>query len=168
MAVLISRCTRLLPSASNSACLSMMAVCYTKSIWQTATIMYGMASCQEVAAGQRYGYRVHAPAANPAKLLIDPYARELDGELTWHPALFGNNNHDSAAYVPKSVVRDLQSPLPGSTQVPWSEAIFYEANVRGYTMLHPEVSTNDRGTFNGMRNKNVVAYLKSLGITSIS
>ena len=120
-----------------------------------------------ITAGQRYGYRVHAPDANPAKLLIDPYARELDGELVWHSSLFGNNNQDSAAYIPKACVRELQSPLPDRQATPWSEAIFYETNMRGFTMLHPEVHTDDRGTFNGMRNKHVVAYLKSLGITSV-
>lgn len=117
--------------------------------------------------GQRYGYRVHGSDCNPAKLLIDPYARELDGELQWHASLFGSNLNDSAAFVPKSVVRPLHPPLADGPKIPWSETIFYEANVRGYTMLHPAVDSIDRGTFNGMRNKDVLAYIKSLGITSV-
>lgn len=117
--------------------------------------------------GQRYGYRVHGPGCNPAKLLIDPYARQLDGELVWHRSVFGDNSNDSAPFVPKGVVRPLQTPLARGTPIPWSETIFYEANVRGFTMLHPAVNNNDRGTFNGMRNRDVIAYLKALGITSV-
>ena len=117
--------------------------------------------------GQRYGYRVHGAGCNPSKLLIDPYARQLDSELIWHASLFGSNSDDSAAYAPKCIVRSSRPPLHSAEQIPWSETIFYEVNVRGYTMLHPAVNSGDRGTFNGMRNKDVVAYLKSLGITSV-
>ena len=136
--------------------------------------------------GQRYGFRVHGPytpndgiRCNPAKLLIDPYARALDGDFIWNDAVFDYiredgkeelriNNADSAAYVPKSIVCDLQgSTLPPGPCISWSETIFYEANVRGYTMQHPAVGETERGTFDGMRNKNVLAYIKSLGITSL-
>ena len=117
--------------------------------------------------GQRYGYRVHGPQSDPNKLLIDPYARQLDGELVWHQSVFGHNDDDSAAYVPKSVVRRLATTPIAPQPVPWSETIFYEVNIRGYTMLHPAVGDADRGTFNGMRNLEVVAYLKALGITSV-
>ncbi len=117
--------------------------------------------------GQRYGYRVHGAGCNPAKLLIDPYARQLDSELIWHPSIFGSNSDDSAAFAPKGIVRSSRPPLHRAKQIPWSETIFYEANVRGYTMQHPAVNAADRGTFNGMRNKDVIAYLKSLGITSV-
>ena len=130
-------------------------------------------------AGQRYGYRVHGPyrphdglRCNPAKLLIDPYARALDGEVTWHDAVydyvpgeeFGKlNTADSAPFVPKSIVcaRDTE-PLPRGPRIPWSETIFYEANVRGYTMCHPAVADIDRGRFSGMRNKDVLDHLKAL------
>ena len=156
--------------------------------------------------GQRYGYRVHGGyeperglRCNPAKLLIDPYARLIDGEFVWHDAVFdyrrnsnsnsnSNSNFDpdpdpdsnsdprlllineldSAPFVPKSVVcaEHSSSPKPGR-RTPWTETIFYEANVRGYTMRHPAVEETARGTFAGMRNGEVLAYLKALGITSL-
>jgi isoamylase len=125
--------------------------------------------------GQRYGYRVHGPYApqdglrcNPAKLLIDPYARTLADEFNWHDAVFDRNAIDSAAFVPKGVVcegRDMARFI--RPKVPWENTIFYEANVRGYTMRHPSIADTDRGTFDGMRNKEVLEYLKALGITSL-
>ncbi len=135
--------------------------------------------------GQRYGYRVHGPYApqeglrcNPAKLLIDPYARAIDGDFIWTSAVFdyvqdGNlhtlemSTEDSAAYIPKGVVCGPLDALPQGPRIPWSETIFYETNVRGYTMQHPAVSTAERGTFSGMRNKDVLSHIKSLGITSV-
>jgi len=136
--------------------------------------------------GQRYGYRVHGPwepeqglRCNPAKLLLDPYAREIDGEFTWDDAVFdllsGESGHDvaistvdSAAFVPLSVVASNDAVAPRSRpRVPWSEAVIYECNLRGFTMRHPAVPAADRGRFSGMRNKDVLAYIKALGITSI-
>ncbi|MDJ0708868.1 MAG: glycogen debranching protein GlgX [Woeseiaceae bacterium] len=134
--------------------------------------------------GQRYGYRVHGPwepdkglRCNPAKLLIDPYARELEGEFTWDLAVFDfvsmgrtleKNAADSAAFVPKCVVHssssEKRSNKPG---IPWSETVFYECNLRGYTMRHPAVDEADRGRFAGMCNKEVLGHLKALGVTSI-
>jgi glycogen operon protein len=133
--------------------------------------------------GQRYGYRVHGPwnpeqgqRCNPAKLLLDPYAREIDGEFVWDDAVFdfaaGSEDEicteDSAGCVPFSVVTPVDSIAPHSRpRIPWSETIIYECNMRGYTMRHPDVPLSDRGRFSGMRNKDVLAYIKSLGITSI-
>jgi len=125
--------------------------------------------------GQLYGYRVHGPfepdnglRCNPAKLLIDPYARAIAGEFYWNDAVYDGNDKDSAAFVPKSRVSSNSSIARfRRPPIPWSETIFYEANVRGYTMRHPAVEESDRGTFNGMRNKEVLAYLKALGITSL-
>ena len=126
------------------------------------------------AIGQRYGYRVHGPYApqqglrcNPAKLLIDPYARAIAGEFTWHAALLDANATDSAPFVPKSVVRELLPALKDGPRIPWSETIFYEAHVRGYSMQHPALGEADRGRFNGMRHTAVLDYLKALGITSL-
>ena len=125
--------------------------------------------------GQLYGYRVHGPfepekglRCNPTNLLIDPYARTVQGELVRNDAVHDDNSHDSAAFVPKSMVI-ANSAASGfeRPQIPWSETIFYEANVRGYTMRHPAIDESDRGTFNAMRNKEVLAYLKALGITSL-
>lgn len=137
-------------------------------------------------AGQRYGYRVHGPWApeqglrcNPAKLLLDPYAKSIVGAFTWHPAVFDyehndgrvltkKNLEDSASFVPRSVVCDTSEvPLHRRPRVPWKDTIFYECNVRGFTMQHPAVADIDKGKFSGMRNAEVIAYIKALGVTSI-
>ena len=134
--------------------------------------------------GQRYGYRVHGPydpgaglRFNPNKLLVDPYARELSGMLQWSPELFGfdgacsdgllMDGRDSAPFVPKGVVLGPAGPPRPRVCVPWEETILYETHVRGYTMRHPSVPEADRGTFRGMRNREVLNYLKALGITTV-
>jgi glycogen operon protein len=134
--------------------------------------------------GQRYGYRVHGPwrpeeglRCNPAKLLLDPYCREITGEFSWQDAVYDHdrsagtgviNTADSAPFIPKSVVRDDGDPSPrNGPRVRWSETIIYETNVRGYTMRHPAVSEQERGTFLGMRNGEVLDYLRALGITTV-
>jgi isoamylase len=136
-------------------------------------VWYGyLAQCE---AGQRYGYRVHGPfdpeqghRCNPSKLLIDPYARRLAGEFLWDKAVFDSNDLDSAGHVPFSVVTPVGSiaeePRP---RIPWSETIFYECNVRGFTMRHPALDEAKRGTFAGLSNSAVVDYIKALGVTSV-
>ena len=137
------------------------------------------------AAGQAYGYRVHGPwnpanglRCNPAKLLLDPYAKKVRGDFTWHDAVFDYqlgkrkqlliNSSDSAAFVPHSIVgEDTPAPRHKRPRVPWSETIFYESNVRGYTMRHPAVADADRGRFAGMRNAAVLEYIRALGVTTI-
>jgi glycogen operon protein len=138
------------------------------------------------APGQRYGYRVHGPfdpdkglRCNPHKLLIDPYAHALAGTFSRHAAVFDYNQRDaegplrlntldSAPFMPKGIVVDAGSPaVPAGPDVAWRDTIFYEANVRGYTMQHPAIDAADRGTFDGMRHKDVLSYLKALGITSL-
>ncbi|NIL94650.1 MAG: glycogen debranching protein GlgX [Woeseiaceae bacterium] len=126
-------------------------------------------------AGQPYGYRVHGILdadhglrCNPSKLLIDPYAKLLAGEFSWHKAVFDSNDLDSAPFVPRSVVCPAQEKLSGyRPRVPWSDMIFYELNVRGYTMLHPDVGERERGKFCGLTNGKILEYIKALGITSI-
>ena len=137
-------------------------------------------------AGQQYGYRVHGPwkpekgqRHNPAKLLLDPYARRFAGEFHWDPAVFDYepaaedgkrsiSGQDSAPFVPRCVV---EPPFSGAAfnrpVVPWSSAVIYETNVRGYTMRHPDVPEADRGRFRGMSNGQILEYLKALGITSL-
>jgi isoamylase len=138
--------------------------------------------------GQRYGYRVHGPwlpaeglRHNPAKLLIDPYARRLDGGFRWSGAVLDydlttlngagplrQNPTDSAPFVPKSVVSATQTPpRSAAARIPWPEMVIYEANVRGYTMRHPEITGDERGRFRGMCNGRILQYLKALGITSL-
>ncbi len=137
-----------------------------------------------VGVGQRYGYRVHGPydpaaglRCNPHKLLLDPYARLLDGELAWHPAVFGYTDNDpfsgarctqdSAPYVPKSVVTATSAPLQQRAVQRWRDSVICELNVRGYTLRHPALSAAERGRFAGLANKQVLAYLRALGITTV-
>ena len=135
--------------------------------------------------GTVYAYRVHGPYEpeaghrfNPNKLLLDPYAKQLVGELTWDPAVFGYtagtedltfDERDSAFFMPKCRVIDPAFTW-GREQPPrvsWERTIFYETHVRGYTMRHPAVPENLRGTFSGMGNKAIVDYVRSLGVTSV-
>lgn len=142
--------------------------------------------------GQIYGYRVHGPwnpgqglRCNPAKVLLDPYARQLAGQLQWHAAVFDYqadvmasesswqlNTLDSAAYVPKAVVTTTlpEQKLPARRnipRVPWAETLLYECNVRGYTMRFPGLDAAQRGRFRGLANSQVLAWIKALGITSV-
>jgi isoamylase len=138
--------------------------------------------------GQRYGYRVHghwAPSEglrfNPSKLLIDPYARALDGAFKWSGAVFDYdlstlngqgplqpNLTDSASSVPKCVVTGSVPALkPLQPRIPWSETVIYEANVRGYTMRHPDIPEHERGKFSGLSNGKILEYLNALGITAL-
>ena len=142
---------------------------------------------QGVKPGLRYGYRVHGPydpnnghRFNPAKLLVDPYARSIDGFLRWDDALFGytighpdedlsRDDRDSAPFVPKSVVVDPYFDWRNDSQlhIPWHETIIYELHVKGFTMLHPEIPADLRGTYAGLAHPAAVDYLKKLGITSV-
>ena len=125
--------------------------------------------------GQRYGYRVlglNVPdkglRCSHEKLLVDPYAKALSGRFSWHESVFDKNNLDSTDYIPKGIVcADLEALPFNRPRIPWSEMIFYETNVRGYTMRHPAVPEADRGKFEGLRNAEVLEYLKALGITSV-
>jgi len=137
--------------------------------------------------GQRYGYRVHGPYApdaghrfNPNKLLLDPYAKQIVGQLRWAPQLFGYtighkdkdlsfDRRDSAAFMPRSAVIDPaftwgQDRRP---QVPWQHSVIYEAHVRGLSMRHPSVPPEERGTFSALRNDALVDHLRDLGVTAI-
>ena len=138
-----------------------------------------------VAPGQRYGFRVHGPYAparghrhNPAKLLIDPYAKAIEGEVTWDDAVFGYplggsdlepDPRDSAPYVPKSVVANPffdwdDDRFPRTS---WNETIIYETHVRGLTMQHPRVEPELRGTFAGLSSPPVIDHLVDLGVTAV-
>jgi len=137
--------------------------------------------------GTVYAYRVHGPYEpsaghrfNPHKLLLDPYAKQLVGGLVWHDALYGYtigakdkdlsfDKRDSARYMPKCRVID-----PAFTwgrerrpEIPWERTVLYEAHLRGYTMRHPAVPDELRGTFSGMMQQAVLDHLAGLGITAI-
>jgi len=137
--------------------------------------------------GTTYGYRVHGPYEptaghrfNPNKLLLDPYARQLIGDLTWNPALFGYtigspdadlsfDKRDSARYMPKC--RVVESAFTWGRvrrpQIPWERTIIYETHLRGFTMQHPAVPRELRGTFSGLMQHEVIEYIRNLGVTAV-
>ncbi len=138
-----------------------------------------------VAPGQRYGFRVHGPwepraglRCNPAKLLIDPYARAFDGSLRWTPALFGYgaeghdgppDTTDSAPDTLKSVVGQPyfdwgDDRLP---RTPWNETVIYELHVKGFTQQHPRVPPELRGTYAGLAHPVMIEHLHRLGVTAV-
>ena len=116
----------------------------------------GRANVADLAPGQHYGFRVHGPWApghgvrcNPAKLLLDPYARAIAGEVQWHPAVYGHapgdpstaDERDSAPHVPRSVLVAPGFDWDGDTppRRAMADSIFYEVHVHGLTRLHPDV-----------------------------
>jgi glycogen operon protein len=137
--------------------------------------------------GQLYAYRAHGefnPAAglrfNPAKVLIDPYARAITGRMDWDAPIFSYpldnpdadlafDDRDNAAGVPKCVVINNEFNWEGDAQldIPWNDMIIYEVHVRGFTMKHPEVPENLRGTYAGLASEPALKYLKDLGITAV-
>ncbi len=134
--------------------------------------------------GQRYGYRVYGPydpangqRCNPNKLLLDPYAKAIDGTIEWDESLFGYhfgdpdsvNNDDSAAHMPKCVVINpfFDWANDRSPRHPYAESVIYEAHVKGMTELHPEVPDEMRGTYAGMAHPVMIDHLTSLGITAL-
>ena len=141
----------------------------------------------DVRPGQLYGYRVHGPYApdaghrfNPHKLLLDPYAKQIVGELKWAPHLFGYtighrdadlsfDRRDSAPYMPKAAVVDPAHTWGDDRRLhtPWEKTVIYEAHVRGLTMRHPHVSEGARGTFAALKNDAVIGHLKEIGATAI-
>jgi isoamylase len=139
----------------------------------------------EVRPGQRYGFRVHGPYApaeghrcNPAKLLLDPYSKAVAGTVSWDEAIFGYhfgdpdgppNAHDSAPFVPRSVVTNPFFDWRGDRhpQTPWHETLIYEVHVKGFTQRHPEVPPELRGTYAGFTHPAVIEHLRSLGVTAV-
>ncbi|PKU22605.1 glycogen debranching protein GlgX [Telmatospirillum siberiense] len=152
---------------------------YTDEVWHVY-----LPDCRP---GQLYGYRVHGPyepAAghrfNPHKLLVDPYARELVGQLRWSDSHFGfRTDHpkadlsfdrrDNARVMPKCRVIDTAFSWTDDhpPAVPWSQTIIYEAHLRGLTMRHPLVPRNLRGTFLGLAQPAVIDHLVQLGVTTL-
>jgi glycogen operon protein len=151
----------------------------TQNVWH--------ALLPEVAPGQLYGYRVHGPYApehgqrcNPAKLLIDPYARAIAGDVRHADALRGGREcgleldrepdpRDDAACVPRSLVvdprfdwQDDRAPL-----TPWSRTLVYECSVKGMTARHPDVAPELRGTYLGLASEPVIEHLRGLGVSAV-
>jgi len=142
-----------------------------------------------VGPGQRYGYRVHGPydpasghRFNPTKLLIDPYAKSIEGPILWDAANvlpyvptgaddadLEMDDEDDAEAIPKCVVVDphfdWEDDAPPDR--PWNETVIYEAHVKGFTKLDPDVREDLRGTYAGLASEPAVAYLKELGVTAL-
>ena len=126
--------------------------------------------------GAQYGFRVHGPwdpsaglRCNPAKLLLDPYARAVSGDVLWNPAVNGEDPSDSAPYVPRSVVDSGEFEWQGDRRLrrPLEDSIIYELHVKGFTKLHPDVPDELRGTYRGLAHPAVIAHLHRLGVTAV-
>jgi glycogen operon protein len=137
-----------------------------------------------VGPGQRYGFRVEGPweptggqRCNPDKLLLDPYARAISGEVQWGPAVLPyvpgepetRSQEDSAPYVPRSIVVDPRFDWGADRQLrrPLHESVIYEVHVKGFTARMPDVPEELRGTYAGLAHPAAVAYLQALGITAV-
>ncbi|RJK92934.1 glycogen debranching protein GlgX [Vallicoccus soli] len=137
-----------------------------------------------VGPGQRYGFRIHGPndparglRCNPNKLLLDPYAKAVDGQIDWDESLFDyrfehpddRNDLDSGPHMMKSVVvnpffdwQDDRSP-----RTPYHQTVIYEAHVKGLTIAHPDIPEEIRGTYAGLAHPVMVEHLKGLGVTAV-
>jgi isoamylase len=137
--------------------------------------------------GQLYGFRVDGPYEpgrglrfNPTKLVLDPYARAVAGQVQWEPAVFGyplgdpggdlaRDGRDSGAAMPKGVVVDDAFDWEGDRplRTPWHRTVIYEAHVKGLTALHPDVPEELRGTYAGVAHPAIIEHLRSIGVTAI-
>jgi glycogen operon protein len=149
---------------------------------RSAHVWHGL--LPDIRPGQRYGLRVHGPwdpksglRCNPAKLLLDPHATAIDGEIDWGDAVFGHcvedpatrNDTDSAPFMPKCVLTGKDFDWGGDARpdVPLDEMVVYETHVRGLTRRHPRVPEDIRGTYAGLAHPEMTGYLTDLGVTSI-
>ena len=141
-----------------------------------------------VKAGQRYGFRVYGPwrpeegwRFNPHKLLIDPYAHLLEGEVQYVPEIYGHqaadgegngdinvmDTRDSAGFVPYSIVVDMDQRHIKHMNKPWTKMVIYEAHVRGLTIFNDEIPEDERGTYKALGHPSTISYLQKLGITAL-
>ncbi|MBV9948775.1 MAG: glycogen debranching protein GlgX, partial [Myxococcales bacterium] len=137
--------------------------------------------------GTLYGLRVHGPyepsqghRCNPNKLLVDPYAKALHGEVDWHEPVLGYkpqdkeadlsfDDRDSAGGVPKGVIIGdfFDWSNDRAPEIPWRRTTIYELHVKGFTQLHPEIPDELRGTYAGLAHPAAIAHLKALGINAV-
>ncbi|MDQ1394256.1 MAG: isoamylase [Acidimicrobiaceae bacterium] len=136
--------------------------------------------------GTRYGFRVDGPyepehgiRSNPQKLLLDPYAKAVDGAVKWNKAVYAydlssgddrtRNDDDSAPYMPKSIIADSHfdwgHDRPPRTQ--WHKTVIYETHVKGLTATHPAVPPELQGTYAGVAHPAIIEYLTKLGVTAV-
>jgi isoamylase len=148
----------------------------------------------DVGPGQRYGYRVHGPndpenglRFNPHKLLLDPYAHAIEGDVTYGDSIFSYDvsqaddaeepedldltfsEADSMKVIPKCVVVDTHFDWEGDTypETPWHQTIIYETHVKGLTQQHPDVPEHQRGTYAGLAHPAIIEHFRSLGVTAV-
>ena len=138
----------------------------------------------DVGANTPYGFRVHGPwdpanghRCNPAKLLLDPYARAIEGSFDWGQPMFTykfetttSSTRPTAPARPHEASSSTRSSIGRTDQpllLPWAETVIYEAHVKGATMLHPDVDEELRGTYAGIAHPAFVDHLKSLGVTTL-
>ena len=134
--------------------------------------------------GQRYGFRVHGPydpkaghRCNPAKLLLDPYAKAIEGSVRFGQATFGYqfsdadqpDDTDSAPDMPRCVVANPYFDWGNdhTPRTPYHQSVIYEAHVRGLTRLRSDIPEHLRGTYAGLAHESAVSYLADLGVTSV-
>jgi isoamylase len=129
-----------------------------------------------VGPGQRYGFRIDGPFDpvkglfhNPNKLLLDPYARAIEGDFVEDPSVYPGSGADSAACVPRSVITHDSFPWGDDHRpdVPWDDTVIYELHVKGFTQLHPAIPPELRGTYSGLAHPAAVEHLRSLGVTAV-
>ncbi len=138
----------------------------------------------EVGPGRRYGYRVHGPydpaqglRYNPSKLLLDPYAKAVEGQVQWNQSVYGydfgdpesRNDDDSAASMMKGVVVNPFFDWAGdrAPKTPYAESVIYETHVKGMTKLHPLVPEDIRGTYSALGHPAVIEHLHRIGATAL-
>ena len=153
---------------------------------RTGQVLHG--HIQGLRPGQAYGLRAHGPWApelgqryNGAKLLVDPWARALAGELRWDDAVYGHRRHrpadaplepdpqDSAPFVPRALVIDERFDWGADAppRTPLRDTVLYECHVKALTQLHPEVPPELRGTYLGLACEPVIEHLRALGVTAV-
>jgi isoamylase len=138
----------------------------------------------DVIPGQRYGFRVHGPyepsaghRCNPSKLLLDPYAKAIEGEVQWDEAVFpyrwsdhdAYNDDDSGPFMPKSVVTSpwFDWGVDRPPRIPWHETVVYEVHTKGFTARHPDIPPEIRGTYAGLATPEAIAHFQRLGVTAV-
>jgi glycogen debranching enzyme GlgX len=144
---------------------------------RTGDVFHGHIS--GIAAGASYGLRAHGPydpanghRFNSNKLLIDPYATALDRKLHLHPSMFAErdgrfDDTDSADAMPKAVINRVTTFAAVKVLTPWPETVVYELHVRGFTMRHPDIPAELRGTFTGLGHPAAIDHLVRLGVTGV-
>ena len=138
----------------------------TNNIWHLAV--------EGVEVGTEYGFRIHGEYANPNKLMLDPYAKEVNGkpDLTTEESrswFLMNDHRDNAHIAPRAVIisEDFDWENDSAPNTPWAETIVYELHVKGFSQLNDKIPTELRGTYAGLSHPINLAYLKELGVTAV-